>query len=64
MRRDGAEAARMLGVDLVAIPTIGVETALTVAAEVGADLSRFASVSTSAPGWVWRRAPASAAIVA
>ena len=35
---------RMLGVDLVAIPTIGVETALTVAAEVGADLSRFASV--------------------
>ena len=35
---------RMLGVDLLAIPTIGVETALTVAAEVGADLSRFASV--------------------
>ena len=34
---------RMLGVDLLAIPTIGVETALTVAAEVGADLSRFAS---------------------
>ena len=31
----------MLGVDLLAIPTIGVETALTVAAEVGADLSRF-----------------------
>ena len=35
---------RMLGVDLLAIPTIGVETALTVAAEVGADLSRFPSV--------------------
>ena len=35
---------RMLGVDLVAIPTIGVETALTFAAEVGADLSRFPSV--------------------
>jgi len=34
---------RMLGVDLVAIPSIGVETALTVAAEVGADLSRFPS---------------------
>ena len=34
---------RMLGVDLPAIPTVGVETALTVAAEVGADLSRFAS---------------------
>ena len=33
----------MLGVDLLAIPTIGVETALTVAAEVGADLSRFPS---------------------
>ncbi|MCY3641065.1 MAG: IS110 family transposase [Gammaproteobacteria bacterium] len=36
---------RMLGVDLVAIPTIGVETALTVAAEVGADLSRFPSAA-------------------
>ena len=34
---------RMLGVDLLAIPSIGVETALTVAAEVGADLSRFPS---------------------
>ncbi len=34
----------MLGVDLLAIPTIGVETALSVAAEVGADLSRFPSV--------------------
>ena len=32
---------QMLGADLVAIPAIGVETALTVAAEVGADLSRF-----------------------
>ena len=31
----------MLGVDLTAIPTIGVETALTLAAEVGPDLSRF-----------------------
>ena len=34
---------RVLGVDLMAIPTIGVETVLTIAAEVGADLSRFAS---------------------
>lgn len=32
---------RMLGVDLTAIPTIGVDTALTFAAEVGPDLSRF-----------------------
>ena len=32
-----------LGVDLTAIPTIGIETALTVASEVGADLSRFPS---------------------
>lgn len=32
---------RMLGVDLTAIPTIGVDTALTIAAEVGPDLSRF-----------------------
>ena len=31
----------MLGVDLTAIPTIGVETALTLASELGADLSRF-----------------------
>jgi len=31
----------MLGVDLTAIPTIGVETALMVACEVGPDLSRF-----------------------
>ena len=34
----------MLGVDLLAIPTIGVETAPTIAAEIGADLSRFPSV--------------------
>ena len=34
---------RMLGADLTAIPTIGVETALTFAAEIGADLSRFPS---------------------
>ena len=36
---------RMLGVDLPAIPTIGVETALAVAAEIGADLSRFATAA-------------------
>lgn len=30
-----------LGVDLTAIPTIGVETALVIASEVGSDLSRF-----------------------
>jgi transposase len=34
---------RMLGVDLTAIPTIGLETALAVASELGSDLSRFAS---------------------
>ena len=34
---------RMLGVDLTAIPCIGVETALVIAAEIGADLSRFPS---------------------
>ena len=34
---------RMLGADLTAIPTVGVET--TVAAEVGADLSRFATTA-------------------
>ena len=45
-----------LGVDLTAIPTIGVETALTLASEVGADLSRFPSAPhfcswlTLAPG--------------
>ena len=32
-----------LGVDLTAIPTVGVETALTIAAEIGPDLSRFPS---------------------
>ena len=36
---------QMLGADLTAIPTVGVETALTVAAEVGADLSRFATAA-------------------
>jgi transposase len=34
----------MLGVDLTAIPTIGVDTALAVAAEIGPDLSRFPSM--------------------
>ena len=34
---------RMLGVDLTAIPCIGIETALVIAAEIGADLSRFPS---------------------
>ena len=33
----------MLGVDLTAIPTVGVETALMVACEVGPDLARFPS---------------------
>jgi len=33
----------MLGVDLTAIPTIGLETALVVASEIGPDLSRFPS---------------------
>jgi len=32
-----------LGVDLTAIPTIGIETALVIAAEIGPDLSRFPS---------------------
>ena len=41
---------RMLGADLTAIPTVGVETALTESAEVGADLSRFA---TAAPFCSW-----------
>ena len=46
----------MLGVDLTAIPTIGIETALTIASEVGPDLSRFPSAAhfcsclTLAPG--------------
>jgi transposase len=33
----------VMGVDLTAIPTIGIETALVLASEVGADLSRFPS---------------------
>lgn len=32
---------RMVGVDLTAIPTIGIDTALVLASEVGPDLSRF-----------------------
>lgn len=32
---------RMMGVDLTAIPTIGIDTALVLASEVGPDLSRF-----------------------
>lgn len=37
-----AQALRaVLGVDLTAIPTIGVETALVIASEIGPDLSRF-----------------------
>ncbi len=39
-----AQALRgMMGVDLTAIPTIGVGTALTIAAEVGPDMSAFPS---------------------
>ena len=34
---------QLLGVDLTTIPTIGLETALVFAAEVGPDLSRFPS---------------------
>lgn len=47
---------RVLGVDLTAIPTVGLDTALTIAAEVGTDLSRFpnsqhfCSWTTLAPG--------------
>ena len=47
---------RVLGVDLTAIPTIGLDTALTIASEVGSDLSRFpvnqhfCSWTTLAPG--------------
>ena len=42
-QREALRAAlyRVLGVDLTAIPTIGLDTALTIAAEVGSDLSRF-----------------------
>ncbi|MQT98650.1 transposase, partial [Pseudomonas helleri] len=32
---------RVMGVDLTAIPTIGVDTALVLASELGPDLSRF-----------------------
>lgn len=32
---------RVMGVDLTAIPTIGVDTALVIASEIGPDLSRF-----------------------
>lgn len=45
-----------MGVDLTAIPTIGVETVLTIASEIGADLSRFPTCAhfcswlTLAPG--------------
>ncbi len=35
----------VMGVDLTAIPTIGIETALVLASEVGPDLSRFPSAS-------------------
>ena len=53
---------RMLGADLTAIPTVGVETALTVAAEVGArPVALLPRRPTSARGWVWRRERASAA---
>lgn len=34
---------KVLGVDLTAIPTIGVDTALVLAGEIGSDLSRFPS---------------------
>lgn len=34
---------RMMGVDLTAVPTIGLDTALVLAAEIGPDLSRFPS---------------------
>ena len=46
----------MLGVDLTAIPTIGIETALTIASEIGPDRSRFPKAAhfcswlTLAPG--------------
>jgi transposase len=49
-RRSAAEQAachqalhRMLGVDLTAIPTIALDTALVLAAEIGPDLNRFPS---------------------
>ena len=55
-RRRQVALRAMLGVDLAAIPTIGVETALVIASEVGPDLSRFPSAAhfcswlTLAPG--------------
>lgn len=38
-----AALREMMGVDLTAIPTIGVETALVIASEIGPDLTRFPS---------------------
>ena len=40
-RRRQLALRAMLGVDLTAIPTIGIETALVIALEIGPDLSRF-----------------------
>jgi len=34
-----------MGVDLTAIPTMGIDTALVLASEIGPDLSRFPSAS-------------------
>jgi len=51
-----AALRQMLGVNLTAIPTIGIETTLAIASEVGPDLSRFPSCAhfcswlTLAPG--------------
>jgi len=42
-RQLAASLKRLMGVDLTAIPTIGVETALVIASEIGPDLSRFPS---------------------
>ena len=57
-----AEALRgMMGAGLTAVPTIGVGTALTIAAEVGPDMSAFPSAQHPAPGRGWRREPGSAA---
>lgn len=55
-RRRQLALRAMLGVDPTAIPTIGVETALTIASEIGPDLSRFPNAAhfcswlTLAPG--------------
>lgn len=55
-RRRQVALRAMLGVDLTAIPTIGYETALAIASEVGPDLSRFPTAAhfcswlTLAPG--------------